>query len=487
MGLGVEQGNLKRSQQVGYRFSSRVVAPIALATDILCLIAAAPVAVSLHSILIGGRHDLKVHISAAAIAAVTFLLIRISRDAYSQPLGRDEDADRGVVVDYIIAVLLSVCVIWQFGLASQFSRGLMILYLGASVAALFFSRFLLRKFITNLSRAGHIAQRVVLFGAEPELADRALQTLELERLPHLSVIGIADDRSTRVVSDGLGRTPFLGGFDEVVRLARAGEVDQVLIAMSDMNQERLDQIADRLSGVAVDLCLIPKEALVLSSSYKVNFVGSTPVLCIWERPVRDLDVITKYVEDKVLSLLGLVILSPLLAITAIAIKLTSPGPVLFSQKRFGFNNTEISVLKFRSMYIDRQDVTGAARTTRSDDRVTPVGRIIRRLSIDELPQLWNVLKGEMSIVGPRPHATEMKVGDHYYYDAVKGYAARHRLKPGLTGLAQVRGLRGEIDTVERARLRVEYDKFYIENWSVMLDIRIMVETVFKLIGDRNAY
>jgi lipopolysaccharide/colanic/teichoic acid biosynthesis glycosyltransferase len=132
-------------------------------------------------------------------------------------------------------------------------------------------------------------------------------------------------------------------------------------------------------------------------------------------------------------------------------------------------------------------VSGASRTVRGDDRVTPVGRIIRRLSIDELPQLFNVLTGEMSIVGPRPHATEMKVGDKHYFDAVRGYAARHRVKPGITGLAQVRGLRGEIATIERAKRRVEYDIYYIENWSFLLDLRIMLETVWRLIWDRNAY
>jgi lipopolysaccharide/colanic/teichoic acid biosynthesis glycosyltransferase len=139
------------------------------------------------------------------------------------------------------------------------------------------------------------------------------------------------------------------------------------------------------------------------------------------------------------------------------------------------------------MYVDRQDASGMERTVRGDPRVTPVGRIIRRLSIDELPQLYNVLCGEMSIVGPRPHATTMKVGDKQYFEAVKGYAARHRVKPGITGLAQVRGLRGEINTIERARRRVEYDFYYIENWSLMLDIRIILETFYKLLWDHNAY
>jgi lipopolysaccharide/colanic/teichoic acid biosynthesis glycosyltransferase len=139
------------------------------------------------------------------------------------------------------------------------------------------------------------------------------------------------------------------------------------------------------------------------------------------------------------------------------------------------------------MYVDRQDESGGERTRKDDPRITRVGRIIRRTSIDELPQLWNVLRGEMSIVGPRPHALAMRVGEAYYHDAVRGYAARHRVKPGITGLAQVRGLRGEIDTIDRAKRRVEYDIYYIENWSPLLDMRIILETIFRLMWDRHAY
>ncbi len=225
----------------------------------------------------------------------------------------------------------------------------------------------------------------------------------------------------------------------------------------------------------------------LKPGYRVNFIGSLPVFAIWQQPIRDIDGIVKEVIDRGLAMIALVVLSPLLLLTAAAIRIESKGPILFRQKRFGFNNIEISVLKFRSMYSDREDKSGAKRTQKNDARVTRVGRFIRRSSIDELPQLINVLRGDMSLVGPRPHATMMRVGDKYYFDAVKGYTARHRVKPGITGLAQVRGLRGEIATTERARKRVEYDIYYIENWSPLLDIRIMIETLFKLVWDKNAY
>ena len=273
----------------------------------------------------------------------------------------------------------------------------------------------------------------------------------------------------------------------MLQLARTGQLDQVILALPQIRQDRLEYIADTLSAASIDLCVLPRETLELKTGYRVNFLGSLPVFAIWQQPIRDVDGIVKEILDRGLAAIAVVLLSPILLLTCLAIRLESKGPILFRQKRFGFNNNEISVLKFRSMYIDRQDSSGAERTQKNDPRVTRVGRVIRRTSIDELPQLFNVLKGDMSLVGPRPHATMMRVGDKYYFDAVKGYTARHRVKPGITGLAQVRGLRGEIATTERARKRVEYDVYYIENWSPLLDIRIMIETVLKLVWDKNAY
>jgi polysaccharide biosynthesis protein PslA len=165
-------------------------------------------------------------------------------------------------------------------------------------------------------------------------------------------------------------------------------------------------------------------------------------------------------------------------LVALLIKLESRGPVFFVQRRFGFNNEVIRVLKFRTMYVDRGDQSGEQRTVRDDRRVTRVGRILRALSIDELPQLINVLRGEMSIVGPRPHAIAMKAGNGVLYgDAVAEYCHRHRVKPGITGWAQVNGLRGEVDTLSKARARVEHDLYYIEHWSPWLDLKILVKTI----------
>jgi polysaccharide biosynthesis protein PslA len=216
-------------------------------------------------------------------------------------------------------------------------------------------------------------------------------------------------------------------------------------------------------------------------------LGAVPVLTLWQRPFRDMNQVVKRAEDLLLSAAALTLLSPVLLVTWLLIRLTSPGPVLFVQPRVGFNNETINVFKFRTMYTHMSDLGAKQTTTRDDPRVTPVGRFLRRFSIDELPQLLNVLQGSMSLVGPRPHGTEMMVGDRFYHEAVRGYAGRHRVKPGITGYAQVKGLRGEVRTIERAKRRVELDKHYVDHWSFWLDIWILMATVRAVLFDRDAY
>ena len=191
--------------------------------------------------------------------------------------------------------------------------------------------------------------------------------------------------------------------------------------------------------------------------------------------------------DIVFALLGLILFSPIFLITAIAIRLESDGPILFRQKRFGFNNNIISILKFRSMYHNLADPKAAKVVTKNDPRVTKVGRFIRKTSIDELPQLWNVLIGELSLVGPRPHAVFAHTQNMLWDSIVDGYYARHRVKPGVTGWAQINGFRGGIDTVDKLKDRVEHDLYYIENWSLSLDLYITFMTPVRLLNTENSY
>lgn len=476
-----------RKNSRNLRFTSNVLRTFGVIIDITALILAYFVSMLAYDIAFGRILEPKIHETAAIILGINFLLIRISQNSYSDFRGQGEDVGQGARVDFLMAAILTAFTVTLFDLLDSFSRGLAGFYVSFSLSFLFLGRLIFRKLAWWLMAMGYIGQRVVIYGASRDLVARVIELFTIERLPHLRVIGFADDRKTRIDTTPLDTVTFVGGISELLKMAQDGQLDQVIIALPAVQQKRLDAMIEQLSAAAIDVCCIPREILDLRLSYRMSFIGSLPVLSLWQRPIRDLDVLIKGVQDRLLAVAALLILSPVLLITALAIKLESKGDILFVQRRFGFNNLEIGIFKFRSMYTETQDVSGAARTTKDDQRVTRVGRIIRRLSIDELPQLFNVLRGEMSLVGPRPHATQMMVGDKYYFDAVEGYTARHRVKPGITGLAQVRGLRGEIATIERAKKRVEYDKYYIDHWSPLLDLRIILETMAVVVWDRNAY
>ena len=468
------------------RFTTNVLRSLGVLNDIVSLLLAYFVARVVYDWVFGYYYDTHLHRTGALILCVNYLLIKISRDGYTVFRGQGEDVGGNSLADFILASALTGLVIFELEMMKEFSRGLGLFFIGFAVIQLFLGHIVFRRIIWLLMERGIVGQRVAIYGSGTAVVAKVIQLLEIERLPYLRIIGYADDRK-RTENTEIASVQYLGGFDALLELAQSGQLDQVILALPDIKQDRLDLIAETLSSASIDLCLLPTEALTISTRYRVSFLGSLPVLAIWQQPIRDIDGIVKELIDRFSALVAIALLAPLLLIVALAIRLESKGPVLFRQKRFGFNNNEISVLKFRSMYVDREDKSGAQRTLKNDPRVTLVGRFIRRTSIDELPQLYNVLRGEMSLVGPRPHATLMRVGDKFYFDAVKGYAARHRVKPGITGLAQVRGLRGEIATVERARKRVEYDVYYIENWSPLFDIRIILETFAKLIWDKNVY
>lgn len=467
----------------GVRFTSNVVGFLFLLTDIVCFVVSAPVTLFAYSMVRGSKLAVPVHITAFVLMLGSFLLIRTSRQAYRRSLLDLRDSS-DTTFDAVISSLIATALIWQAGLVDDYSRGITLLFLLSAVLCLSVSRPALNRLITRLAERGKIEQRIAFYGADPASVALSKQLLESLHFPHLRFIGIADDRA-RVTP--IANLPMLGDLRSLCEMARRGELDQVLISGANFTPKRLDQIVDGLSEVCVDVSLIPPQAIELSPNYRVNLLGTVPVLTLWQRPLRDMNQVVKRIEDLLLSAIALVLLSPILLVTALLIRFTSPGPILFVQPRVGFNNETIKVFKFRTMYTNMSDIGARQTTTRDDPRVTPVGRILRRFSIDELPQLLNVFQGSMSLVGPRPHGTEMMVGDRFYHEAVRGYAGRHRVKPGITGYAQVKGLRGEVRTIERAKRRVELDKHYVDHWSFWLDLWIMLATVRAVLFDRDAY
>ena len=472
-----------QSKGSGLRFTSNVVGSLFVVTDVICFVVAAPITLAAYSLVRGSRLEVSVHITAFILMLGSFLLIRSSRQAYRRSL-LDLSDNSDTTFDAVISSLIASALIWQAGLVEHYSRGITLLFLLTVVLCLSVSRPILHRLITGLAERGQIEQRIAFYGADPDSVSLTRQLLESLKFPHLRFVGIADDRARVTNIDGL---PMIGDLSALCDAARRGEIDQVLISGAHFTPKRLEQIVEGLSEVCVDVSLIPSQAIELAPNYRVNLLGAVPVLTLWQRPFRDMNQVVKRTEDLVLSAIALTLLSPVLLVTALVIRLTSPGPVLFVQPRVGFNNEAINVFKFRTMYTHMADLGAKQTTTRDDPRVTPVGRFLRRFSIDELPQLLNVLQGSMSLVGPRPHGTEMMVGDRFYHEAVRGYAGRHRVKPGITGYAQVKGLRGEVRTIERAKRRVELDKHYVDHWSFWLDIWILFATARAVLFDHDAY
>jgi Undecaprenyl-phosphate glucose phosphotransferase len=269
-------------------------------------------------------------------------------------------------------------------------------------------------------------------------------------------------------------------------MIRNGQVDQVLVALPWSAWERVRNLVDAMSVAPVRVLLAP--ALpddFVAPSFAT--IGNVPMLNLAERPLAFWDLVIKQIEDRVLSVALMIPLAPVFLVIAAAIKLDSPGPVFFRQRRFGYNNEEIMVWKFRTMRTDMCDPTGAVQATKSDPRVTRVGAFLRRTSLDELPQILNVLQGNMSIVGPRPHAVSTRIGDKLMHHCVERYDARHNVKPGITGWAQIHGLRGEASSVELIEQRVAHDLYYIRNWSLALDLYIILRTALLVFRDDRAY
>jgi Undecaprenyl-phosphate glucose phosphotransferase len=299
---------------------------------------------------------------------------------------------------------------------------------------------------------------------------------------------VFDDRNDGRAQASIAGWRKLGTVDDLVEFARRTRIDLVIFSLPISAEGRILEMLKKLWVLPVDIRLAAHSDKLRFRPRAYSYIGKVPVLDVADKPITDWDVVIKCLFDRVIGGLLLLAASPVMLLAAIAVKLDSRGPVLFKQKRYGFNNELIEVYKFRSMHVDQCDANASVLVAKGDPRVTRVGAFLRRTSIDELPQLFNVvLKGDLSLVGPRPHAIHAKAENRLYDEAVDGYFARHRVKPGITGWAQVNGWRGETDTHEKIQRRVELDLEYIENWSVLFDLSILARTPIALLNTKNAY
>jgi len=272
--------------------------------------------------------------------------------------------------------------------------------------------------------------------------------------------------------------------ENIDQYVRENYIDEIWLALPFTAFEQIKSIFNSLRYSTVNIKLVPNIYDFEILNHSVTEISGIPAINLRESPISGENKYIKMVEDKVLSFLILVLISPIMLAIAVVIKCTSPGPVLFKQKRYGLDGREINVYKFRSMYVNFENSENITQAVKDDVRVTVVGKFIRRSSLDELPQLFNVIQGKMSLVGPRPHAS---FHNEHYKQLIPKYMLRHFVKPGITGWAQINGYRGETDTVEKMEKRIEYDLFYIENWSLGFDFKILWLTIYKGFFSKNAY
>ncbi len=370
--------------------------------------------------------------------------------------------------------------------SDHYSRLWLGAYFGGGLALLLLGRFALSRVIGAQTLAGRFDRRTAIVGGG-KAGEDLIAALDAQGDSGIRIVGVFDDRNDDRASDVVAGYPKLGTVDDLVAYARHARLDLIVFTIPITAEGRILQMLAKLWVLPIDIRLSAHAAKLRLRPRSYSYLGAVPVLDVFDRPIADWDVVVKTVFDRFVGLMMLLALAPVMLAVALAVRMTSRGPILFKQKRHGFNNELIEVYKFRSMYVDQCDAGASRMVTKGDPRVTPVGRFIRKSSLDELPQLFNVLKGDLSLVGPRPHALQAKAANTLYDQVVDGYFARHKVKPGITGWAQVNGWRGETDTSEKLQRRVEHDLHYIENWSVLLDLQILLTTPFALLKTENAY
>jgi Undecaprenyl-phosphate glucose phosphotransferase len=481
----------KAAQKVAQQPFAPAYSPIVLAGTVR-LIEAAIVALVGFAVYFGyvvPRDGFAWHyVAAIAGIALLAMLAFQAADIYQvQAFRGHEKQYMRLASAWSVVFLIAISVSFFVKAGDQFSRAWLGGFYVFGLLALIGFRRALFLLVRRWTREGRLDRRTVVVGADAN-GESLIHTLAVQRDSDVRVIGMFDDRGDARSPGSCESVQKLGTVDDLVEFARRTRVDLVIFSLPISAESRILQMLKKLWVLPVDIRLSAHTNKLRFRPRSYSYIGDVPVIDIFDKPIADWDVVMKWLFDKIVGAIALICLSPIMLAVAVAIKLDSKGPVLFRQRRYGFNNELIEVYKFRSMYVEQTDATADRLVTKDDPRVTRVGRFIRKTSLDELPQLFNVVcAGNLSLVGPRPHAVNAKAQNRIYDEAVDGYFARHRVKPGMTGWAQVNGWRGETDSQEKIQHRVEHDLYYIENWSIPFDLYILARTPFALLRSENAY
>jgi Undecaprenyl-phosphate glucose phosphotransferase len=472
------------------RYATSLAADVLPLCDFGCLAAAAWVSTTLCALWLAPQVQPDVPdttsqgaLTAAVLAAFMF---------YNKQFG--SSAARGATRALLHAHGLRFALFVGIVLLLAFSRPIghsaapmwLTVWLTLGVLSTSLTRLLLARYVQHLELHGVFTEVVAVVGAGP-VADRLVQRLRREHSATIELLGIFDDNPPGASS---GAVKPCGTLAQLIEVGKSRHIDWIVLTLPATAHQRLYSLLQRLKVLAVPIGLCSQHVGAAWLDHPIDFVSHcVPVTLLADRPIKQWDAVAKSAEDLLLGGLVTLLLLPLLALIAVAIKLDSPGPVLYKQRRHAFNNTTFEIYKFRTMRWDpaSSDLLEFRQTSRNDERVTALGRFLRVSSLDELPQLFNVLRGEMSLVGPRPLAVNMRTENRLGIEITDAYEHRHRVKPGITGWSQVMGSRGATQTTADLRRRVELDLHYIEHWSLLLDLRILALTSFEVVKATNAY
>jgi len=473
-------GNFQ-SSRAGTQFLSKHAAllDIALRVGDVMIVALAGLlcyALRFHSIEISRQYESELF-RAVLLLLLVFPLAKIYRSWRGEHLL--EEIGR-VALAWTVVLTLLLLSNWALKQSAEYSRLWMAGWGASTIAVLAMHRWVARSLLGLIRRHGLDIRRVVVVGNTPAGHKIAAAALSYPSMG-LRILGFVQTPYDQQQVDGM---PLLGDFDHFIESLQDHVPDQIWIALPMRAEALIQRMLEATAQLPVTIRLVPDLFGYELINHHASTMGGVPVITLRGHRVDGHAGVVKAIEDRALAVLILLLLSPLLLLIALAVKLSSPGPVLYRQKRHGLGGSEIEVWKFRSMRLHAEHGGGVTQATRDDPRITPVGRFLRRTSLDELPQFFNVLQGRMSIVGPRPHAL---AHNREFSDKLRGYMQRHGVKPGITGLAQVEGFRGETDSLDKMASRVECDIHYINQWSPWLDIKIILRTPWALLKRTNAY
>jgi putative colanic acid biosynthesis UDP-glucose lipid carrier transferase len=424
------------------------------------------------AVFYGGRFDGACLILALLVFALTFPGSLARETASAGELALD------IVTGWIAIVGLLVLLGWASRTIGAFDPRALVTWAVATPFALFAAH----RFVPRVLAAEGLRKTAVIAGAN-DLGRGLAERLRANPLHGVRLAGFFDDRSAQRIGELIGPQGVLGSIGTLPDYVRAHNVDLIYIALPMASQPRILKLLEELRDTTASIYFVPDIFVFDLIQARVDSIADLPVVAVCETPFYGFNGVLKRISDYVLATAALAVLAPLMIAIAVGVKLSSPGPILFKQRRYGVDGRRIYVYKFRSMTVT-EDGDVVKQATKNDSRITPFGAFLRKTSLDELPQFINVLQGRMSVIGPRPHAV---AHNELYRKLIRGYMIRHKVRPGITGLAQVNGYRGETETVEKMKMRIEYDLMYLRNWSLVLDLQILLKTVVVVLKKQNAY